>query len=280
MRTQQDTASTDLLFLCLARDCEHTLPTFFTFLAALQGAGLPCAALIGENGSRDATRALIEGSSVPGVSLVDTSGIATEPQRLLRMAKGRQLLLDLACAQREPPAFVCVADLDNVMAQPPPVEAIRSVMQTLASDKALFAIGASSTPVFYDLIALRARGHEYTTLDDEIQAAKRKPASYFRFHQERIYANQRRVTQDLPLRCVSSFNGLCLYNASDYCRGTYLSAAGASTCEHVVFNESIATSTGKQMLISPELCLQAPADHMPVGFVRFWLDRLRKPKHL
>jgi hypothetical protein len=267
--------ATGILFLCMARDCARTLPVFFTYLKQLDGNRFACSAIIGENGSSDATRSLIEQAAGPRIALLDTAFMANAASRLGRMAVGRQALADAALARGFREEFVCVADLDNVMAAPPPPGAVRAASASLRSNPYLFAVGATSRPVYYDLLSLRAEGFEFLeNLSCEIEAAKRRPWSYYRFHQNRIYRIQQRMTGCGPVLCASSFNGFCLYRARDYRLGSYRAPDEAKVCEHVSFNCSIARGSGKRMMISPHLAVQAPMDHTPVGFLRFWADRL------
>jgi hypothetical protein len=167
-----------------------------------------------------------------------------------------------------------------VMEKPPAIEALTRAMQRLREDEALFAIGATSRPVYYDLLALRMKGYDFSTLDAEIAEAKKRPLTYHSFHQRRIYKNQRALTTSSPIVCESTFNGFCLYRGSDYMLGSYRGPLEASICEHVTMNLSIGQATGRQMLIAPDLIVQTPSDHAPVGLARFWLDRLRKSASL
>jgi hypothetical protein len=268
---------TTILFLCLARNCAATLPAFFAFLRQLDGNGFSCSAIIGENGSTDASRTLIEEAAGPKIVLFDTQCMVGVDQRLRRLSVGRQALVEAALARGLREQYVCVADLDNVMTAPPSPKAIHAAIASLESNPALFAIGATSRPVYYDLLALRAEGMEFLeNLHCAIEAAKKKLWSYYRFHQERIYRIQRQMTGRVPMLCDSSFNGICFYRACDYRLGSYRAADEAEVCDHVIFNRSIARLSGRKMMISPDLVLQAPADHAPVGFLRFWADRVRR----
>lgn len=271
------TTSSEVLFLCLARNCAPTLPGFFAFLRALRGEGLRVSTLIGENGSIDATARLIEEAAPDVVERVDTSAMAKYSERLRRMAIGRQLLLDRLRNSDARPRYVCVADLDGVMNSPPPASHLAAALRQLDQDQSLFAVGATSRPFYYDLLSLRLQGFEsLCDLHDRIQRAKRGPLTYYQFQRDQIYAVQRAVTSRIPVRCVSSFNGMCIYRGEDYLHGSYRSPQEKEVCEHVAFNLSISMTSGKLMLISQGLVLQMPPDHVPVGFGRFWLDRLRK----
>lgn len=266
-----------ILFLSLARDCADTIPLYFAYLERLEKHGFCCTAIIGENGSRDETRLLIENASGPRIALLDTSAMAEYRSRLKCMAIGRQVLLDAAKACNIGEDYICVMDLDNVMARPPAPAAVWAVVDCLQADNTLFAIGATSIPVYYDLLSLRVEGFDFlSNLNTEITEAKKKPFSYYRFHKEHIYNNQKLMTRTTPILCASSFNGFCLYNAEDYRLGSYRAHDEADVCEHVSLNLSIGRITGKKMMISPDLVIQAPEDHGPVGFFRFWFDRMKK----
>jgi len=264
----------NLFFLCLARNCEETIPLFFSYLDRLENSGFRCAGIVGENGSSDGTRKLLEQKTGSRIELLDTVLMAEAPSRLVRMAIGRQALLDWAKNRVRSDTYICVADLDNVMMAPPEPVFVRKAIELLISDRTLFAIGATSRPVYYDLLSLRTEGHDYSQLNAEIAHAKKNPLSYYRFHQQRMYKNQRLMTRPEPISCASSFNGYCLYPADDYFLGSYRADNEADICEHVSFNLSIARATGRRMLILPDLVIQTPADHGPVGFFRFWADRI------
>jgi hypothetical protein len=190
------------------------------------------------------------------------------------MALGRQALLEFAKADSDNYDYVCIADLDDAMISPPSALAVLEASQYLAAHRHLFALGATSFPVYYDLLSLRADGHDYTTLFSDLCAAKTRPLQYFHFHQRYIYNRQRAIVTTRPLQCTSSFNGFCLYRAADYFTGTYRSSDEELICEHVTLNHSIRNATKKTMLITPSLVIQAPPDHTPVGFRRFWANRL------
>jgi hypothetical protein len=268
--------SPELVFLSLARNCASTLPLFLRFLSELQRSGLSCAALIGENGSMDETRALILEAAPYNVHLCKTDFLETQFKRLVRMAHGREALLTIARERWPDAQYVCVADLDNVFALPPQPHVMREVIATLSKDPSLFALGASTQPVYYDLLALRTPLVDCSTLYSGIKAAQSNPFTYFRFHEQHLYSAQRSISRLVPLRCTSSFNGMCIYKASRYYRGTYRANDEDLVCEHVTMNASISLLFGEEMLISDRLVLATPPDHGPATLFRFLLRRLRK----
>jgi hypothetical protein len=162
------------------------------------------------------------------------------------------------------------------MLSPPSPQGIKSAIERLRSDTSIFAVGATSYPVYYDILTLRADGHDYTNMEAELAEAKKHPFAYFQYHQNKIYKNQRLMTRDEPIYCASTFNGFCIYNAEDFRQGTYMSENVGDECEHVNLSLAVGLATGKRMVIAPELKIRTPSDHAPVGFVRFWFDRIRK----
>ena len=271
-----DESPIGILFLCLARNCANTVPLFFAYLERLEIYNFRCRAIIGENGSSDGTRKLIEEAVGPGLDLLDTSFMANTKSRLARMAMGRQALLEVAEARGISEDYICVCDLDNVTNRPPDPAVVRTAVNRLRMDGTLFAIGASSRPVYYDLLSLRVEGHDFSRLNEEITEAKKRPFSYLQFHRRRIYSNQRLMTRSDPIFCASSFNGFCLYNAQDYRLGSYRAPDEADVCEHVSLNLSVGLATGKRMQIMHELTIQTPSDHFVDGFFHFWIGRIRE----
>jgi hypothetical protein len=220
-----------LLFLCLARDCAQTIGFFFRYMESLEDLGLYCSAIIGENGSSDGTPNLILQQNNRNVRLLDTSFMGNIGNRLKRLALGRQALLEAASGSGWDEDYVCIVDLDNVMRRPPSLAALQSAMMNLQSDSKIFAIGATSFPVYYDLLSLRAEGYEFlATLDAEIAEAKKHPFKYFQFHREKIYKIQWRMTRPERILCDSSFNGFCIYNSVDFYKGTYRAANETEVC--------------------------------------------------
>jgi hypothetical protein len=269
--------TTEILFLCLARDCAKTFPLFVNYLKRLNSNGFSCSAIIGENNSKDNTREIILQASGSGIELLDTVFMAGVKSRLARMALGRQALLDISRKRIINTDYIIIADLDNAIKAPPESKHIHLAIERMTKDEHLFAVSAASSPVYYDLLSLRADGFEFLeNLNREITVAKHKPLDYYRFHQRWIYNNQKKVTSLIPMRCRSSFNGFCLYRATDYFLGSYRADNEADVCEHVSINLSINRQTGKHILIDENLVLKAPEDHLPVNPVKFWLDRIRK----
>lgn len=265
----------DFAFLALAKDCAATIPRFLGLLETLRRHGLGVTALVGENGSRDGTRMLLERAQERGeITLVPTAFMADEPERLRRMALGRERLKSMFEASGIEARFICVLDIDNVLAAPPTVSALLAAASKLERP-GIFGVSATSRPHYYDLLAFEDSHRSFVTLLDDLARSRTDIVAYYRFFRSRIYPQQRALTSDHEIACVSTFNGLCLYRADGYRLGSYLQA-GHAICEHLVFNRRLASLTGGAMLIDPGLVLRTPGDHAEQSFLPFAWRRLRK----
>lgn len=266
----------DLIFLCLARDCARTIPAFLAFASQIRALGRTVSVVIGENGSSDGTGELLKRAAAAGeIMFVDTSAMAGHAHRLERMAHGREMLKE-RLAHIPPARLVCVADVDAVMAAPPDATAFLAAAEDLLGDDRLFAAAATSEPYYYDLLALDADGESFDDLQDRIYAARTSLLRYYRFFRENIYPVQKRLSQKLPKRCISAFNGLCVYKYEDYIASSYLSDHAQKACEHLVFNRRIAARTGGSIRIDRRIVLRTPLEHSPQSLPFFAWTRLAK----
>ncbi|ALV43105.1 hypothetical protein AU252_19695 [Pseudarthrobacter sulfonivorans] len=259
----------DIVFLALARDCARTVPSALRALEYFDSSGLSVHAFIGENGSKDSTRELLDHHLV---SVVDTSAMGAASNRLERMALGRQIVADHAKTMNAR-AFA-VVDLDEPFLRSVNVVQLRSALDRLGD---AFAVAATSAPTYYDLLAFEDGGEEFIGLDDRIRDSQRNPASYYSLFRDTIYPAQERLTSDADLWCTSAFNGLCIYDADAYRAGTYLPAVpGPWICEHITFNRSVANATSRGMVVDPALVLPMPAEHGRRTLPGFVWQRVQK----
>lgn len=265
----------DFAFLALARDCAATIPRFLELLQTLKRSGSSVVAFVGENGSRDGTDALLQQAQLRGeITLVSTAFMADEPERLRRMALGRERLKGELEASGLEPRVVCVLDIDNVIATPPTIPALLAAAAKL-DRPGVFGVSASSRPHYYDLLAYEDEQRSFATLLDELASSRSDIVKYYRFFRSRIYPHQQALTSDSEITCASTFNGLCLYRAELYRLGSYRQA-GPAICEHLVFNRRLAALTGGAMLVDPGLVLSTPPDHARQSFLPFAWRRFRK----
>ena len=271
-----DGKAVDLAILGLARDCAQTLPSFLRLVAELEADGISSLVIVGENGSRDGTRALLLQAARRGVLRVEDTGFMAREPRFRRMALGRQALADALRGTGIASEFVCVLDLDAPMRTPPNVASLRRAMSRLNGDPDIFAVAATSRPSYYDLIAFDDGRICFEGLARTIKQSERNPIAYYRLFDQTIYPAQAALTTNRELRCLSAFNGLALYRASDYAQGGYVTETPAEICEHLTFNRAIASASGKSMVVDPGLRVDMPAEHGRKPFLPFWIQRARK----
>lgn len=266
-----------LLVLALARDCALYLPRLFAFLDTLIEGGEQPHAFVGENGSRDGTRALIEARTRDrgDASLVDTAAMSDVHGRYDRMAIGRDIVA-AAAAGAGPDDSVILLDLDSVTERLPTYGQIASAVALLDARPDLAGVAASSRPYYYDLLALRWPGRFDRDVGLEIDRHRRHPLRYYRTFRRQIYPEQRQVTVATDRCCTSAFNGMCVYRARDYFAQTYSVAAPLAVCEHVPFNQAICARGNRRILISDDLPVAMPAEHGPVSAAGFFVGRARK----
>jgi hypothetical protein len=265
----------DIAFLSLARNCASTLPAFLSMLSALRISGMRCVAYVGENGSWDGTNILLREAERRGELVhIPTTFMAEVPDRLHRMALGRQYLKNALAESGLRVRFVCVTDVDNVLRRPPPLEAIRNALKKLER-QSVFAVSATSRPWYYDLLAYEDDSVSFEFLLDDIEAHKRNLFKYRRFFYNTIYPYRRKFTSHRDLLCTSAFNGMCIYQGETYALGSYMDSH-FRRCEHLTFNRQVAKATGVKMLIDPELVLLTPSDHGEEAFIPFVWRRLKK----
>lgn len=250
----------DVAFVALARNCERRLHAALAALARLESRGLRVLAIVGENGSTDRTRRLLESAQVETtfVHLVDTSFMAKTPTRLERMARGRQFLL-----QRVPSnaRAVGVVDLDEPFLEAISAEQLEEALTKLDAPD-VFGVAATSRPTYYDLLAYEDQSRNFVGLEERIKATQANPVTYYRLFRDVVYPEQERLTSAVDLECISAFNGLALYATADYVKGSYLyEGEGPWPCEHVSFNRSLGALTAGHMVIDAQLVLPMPAEH-------------------
>jgi hypothetical protein len=271
----------DITFLALARDCGRTLRDNLRALEKFESAGLHVRAIIGENGSRDDTRSVLEAAAAEShlIELVDTSFMSRIQSRLERLAKGREHLAVQFRQRGISTGAVCVVDVDEPFLSQIDCALLSAKLSRLLGDDSTFAIAATSRPTYYDLLAYEDDSISFVGLDRQIADLTRHPIAYYRFFRDYIYPHQERLTSSADVTCTSAFNGLCLYTATAYAQGSYLpteDAASPWTCEHVTFNRSVAKATRQHLLVDAELVLRTPDEHGRKDLLGFTRQRLKK----
>ena len=263
-----------VLFLGMARNCAETLGDSIGAINRFHKLGVSAELWVGENGSTDETRRIIDNSLARGVRRIGLEHIAEETNRLRRMAIGRETLLNAARMKASAPDYIAVVDLDApFLAQLDP-EAIIGAIAVLETSPELFAVSASSTPAYYDLLAFVNGEQSFFHLSGQFQKAKWNPIKYWTLFYRHIYPAQEALTRDDDFLCDSAFNGLVIYRANDFLRGSYMGPDdGDLICEHVYLNQSIAQ--GRKVMVSSRLKLQAPKEHVRLTLTNFFLGYLK-----
>jgi hypothetical protein len=263
----------ELVFLALARNCAHYLPALFRLIEELSSEGVKVAAVVGENGSMDDTRNILNSAQqrFQFLTCLDTSFIERIPgaQRTRRLAEARDYLAQYAAAQYPDAKLVCVIDVDNVLMKTPSARDFMSSAGVLQYRRDIFGVSATSFPYYYDLAALRCSGFFDENVLPQIAREKRRALSYYSFMNNSIYRVQREFTSSNLRLCESAFNGLCIYRPSDYRLGSYVDERAPDVCEHVILNERIHASTGRKILVDDRLKVAMPPEHGPQGFAYF-----------
>ncbi|WP_171059075.1 MULTISPECIES: glycosyltransferase family 2 protein [unclassified Arthrobacter] len=269
--------SYDIVFLALARNCADTIPGFVQGMERLRQAGIRVAAVVGENGSEDDTRELLEDAAAATgvVHVVDTSFMSGAASRLERMALGRQFVARFAKDMLLPARSICVIDVDEPFLENLQPDVLLSALQRVM-DGDVFAVSATSRPTYYDLLAYEDGERSFADLGERIRNAQHNPFAYYSFFRKFVYPEQRRLTSDTDTLCRSAFNGLCLYSAGTYALGTYIPENGPWICEHITFNRSLASATGLQMVVDRALVVPMPSEHGRLTLVPFMWQRMRK----
>ena len=266
----------NFIFLGLAQNCEPFIPNLFKFLDEIEGAGYSCRVLVGENGSSDSTRSLLEeGARSRNMDVFNTDFMRKVPSRLARMAEGRQHLKSKIEDLNIEADYVCVLDLDTVMTRVPQVEKFINTSVKLGnSAEDYFAASAVSKPHYYDLIAYEDEKENFEHHLIEAREAQKNPITYYWKMKRIVDEPKLRLTTSHDRSCISAFNGMALYLYADYLEGIY--TGPREICEHLVFNRVLHERTGKRMLVCTDIELATPADHQNCGFIPFWFRRIKK----
>lgn len=271
MQSRNNSFNDGIVFLSLARNCAKYLPSLFDLIEKISAQGVNVAAVVGENGSTDGTADLLRLKHLQNqhVTHIDTSFMAGIPSRLRRMAEGRQMLVRYAAENFPTARYVCVIDVDNVLATDLPAETFLSSASQIYTDERLFGVAAMSDPYYYDISALRCDSFFSKNIYPEIMEAKGNILGYYKFMRDNLFRIQIEFTNSKHRLCESAFNGICIYRPDDYYSSSYLGDDQDNVCEHVIFNHRIGASTGQKILVDDRLLLAMPPEHGPQSFASF-----------
>jgi hypothetical protein len=253
--------------LGVARNCGRHLPRVLDTLARLGSLYGEAHFVFAVSDSTDATLGLLAEWLATGRRgrVLDLGDLEAElPMRTARIARARNACLDEI--RRSPAAaydHLIVADLDDVMAEAPPIGAFADAATWLDASTERAGVFANAAPRYYDIWALRHDAwcpgdcwHPIwgRSAGEAFEAAKIRE----------VFRRQIEIPADLPPIAVrSAFGGLGLYKMSFALRSTYcgIDAQGRPVSEHVAFNRAIGAAGG-QLHVFPSLMVRAPQEHL------------------
>jgi glycosyltransferase involved in cell wall biosynthesis len=258
-----------LLVLGLCRNCCETLPALLTSFAEVsRSAALDLQVYLGENGSTDATRAILAQTAANStwLHLIDTSFMSQIPERLARMAAGREVLKKCLPPAR-PGDVVLVADADLELAKPLDADLLLAAIGELDQEMTN-GVCSYSQPLHYDILALRDTAQSVSPALESYLAglgSRSFGARLLRFPRRlqnlnRVIRVQRQIGVASGRSFVSAFNGMCLYHRPLYDAFSYLSPQ--IECEHVTLHLAMHDKTGGMIRVSHHLGVKAPAEHI------------------
>ena len=275
----------DLIFFGLAQNCQPYISYFFAEAKKISQK-YKTKLIIGENGSTDHTfseiqKELLNQDQPLDLDFVDTTFVEKYSNRVVRLSKARQKLLDHIKKNNIQAKYICVIDLDNVLDQSLIEENIKKMILILEKNKnQYFAVSAKSLAYYYDI--LNFENEENLNFDILELMNDKKILSYFK-RKKKIYSLQDKLTRLGNVESISSFNGMCLYFFNEYIKSTYycLDSAGKIIPEHLNLNRIIAKNTGKKILISKDILLNMPVEHKPLlNIINFLASKIYKYFHL
>lgn len=258
-----------LFILGLCKNCSSTLPSFLAMINGFSAdPDFEVHSFFGENGSVDDTRVILErAASVDShINIIDTSSMAEIPDRLSRMAAGREIL-----RKSLPPAqagdVVLVIDVDVELVRPITASLLRSAMLEL-DEPYTIGVCSHSVPFHYDILALRREVDEINpSLENYklkstlgVKCSRVSKIFYSYYYLVKIYFMQRMTGVGIGKSFASAFNGMCMYHRSIYEDVSYISPK--IDCEHVNLNLAMRHKTGGSVRVSAYLGVIAPSEHI------------------
>jgi hypothetical protein len=253
------------VFAGCARDCAQHLDAVLANverMAALYG---KAAFVFVENDSQDDTKARLLRwlSSRPQGTLLQLDGLALiEPGRTARLARARNAYLaELRGGPYRDYDDLIVLDFDEVNASPIDTSAFAAAAEFLHADARTVGVFANSSPVYFDIWALR---HPVWCPGDcwaDIRAIRHLPPA--QAIERLLYARQIAINPgQAPIPVESAFGGLGLYRLALVLVHRYVGSNpdGTEVCEHVSLNTAL--SGDGQLFIYPALQNFAPPVHL------------------
>ena len=268
----------NIIFLGLAQNTEKTIKTFFKFYEKTKKIYNTSYLIIGEDNSVDNTKKILNKykKKMKNFKLIDTSFIKKTNYRLEKMALLREYLLKETKKIKKKIHFVCWFDLDDVLKNDIEIKKFIFSNLKLIHDKKIFAVSASTTPAYYDILSYRKKNFFQKNIY-EISLNK-KIISGYSLRKKYIYDMQKKISNMKSHYTISSFNGMCIYHYKYFSLGSYLDQKSImrSQVEHVTLNKKISKITNKNILVDKNFDLSLPIEHKPYfNILSFAIGKMR-----
>lgn len=264
----------DLIFLALAKNCEHYLDYFFREIRNISNE-YRIKLIIGENGSEDNTLNKIHNSFFD-VDFVDTTFIEQYSNRIIRLAKARQEVLDHLKKKNFQSRYICVIDLDDVLKKTLIEKNLRIMIHILEENKnKYFGISSQSKPYYYDILNFL----DEKNFNNNLKLMNNKSIFSYPERKKKIYNLQKNLSNLESFECTSSFNGMCVYFFDEFIKSNYfgLDSDGEIIPEHINLNKRLAKITKKKILVTNQASVNMPLEHKPIfSFFHFLFSKLKK----
>ena len=246
----------------IARDCAAHLPAVLDNLAAFSALYERKSFVFAVSDCRDDSADLLERwlGQERRDGIVLRLGVLEPqlPKRTERIAHVRNRWLEAVAARWTDHEHLVVADLDDVLAAPVPVDKFAAAAAFLDSAPRRAGVFANAWPRYYDIWALR---HDrWCPHDCWHPIWGRPPQESFEAAKFReVFARQIAVPADAaPIEVQSAFGGLAIYRLRSALDARYcgLDELGRETSEHVAFNAEICAAGGR-LHIFPALQVHA-----------------------
>jgi hypothetical protein len=265
----------DLIFLALAKNCEHYLDYFFKNIKIASN-NLNIKIIIGENGSSDYTFEKIHKSRLD-IDFVDTTIIEKYYNRIFRLSKARQMLLEYIRHKNYHSKYICVIDLDDILENCLIYENLKKMITILEKNKnKYFAVSSQSKPYYYDILNFLSDCNFNNNIQELMNS---KNLFSFFTRKKQIYDIQKNLSKTISFECASSFNGMCIYFFDEFIRFNYfgLDINNKIIPEHINLNLNLLKFTKKKILVTNEAFVNMPNEHRPIfSFTSFIFIKIIK----
>ena len=270
----------DIIFLAIGRNVENYVNLYFNFLNKLnKKSSLSILSIIGENNSKDRTLDLIKEEkkkSKYDLILLDLSFLDKIKDRITRISRGRQHLLNFIKKNFLYSKYVVVIDIDDVLPKKVNIKIFQNTLKKLENEKEeLFGISIKSKPYYYDLYPLDIENY-YQYPVSEFSSLNKNPLKYYFLRKKKIIDFQKKITLMNDIKTISSHNGMTIYLFKDYIKGNYLLNFKKKISEHLSFNRKIYLITNKHILMTNKIKFQAPKEHITDNFFLVLLRYITK----